>query len=56
MTAARGESDRDDLKKGEIRAMTENMFCEDRLKKYGEEAFIQHREEVRSTWNRYRKS
>lgn len=46
MTAARGESDRDDLRKGEIRAMTENMFCEDRLKKYGEEAFMQHRDEV----------
>ena len=26
--------------------MTENMICEDRLKKYGEEAFIQHRAEV----------
>lgn len=26
--------------------MTENVFCEDRLKKYGEEAFMQHRDEV----------
>lgn len=46
MTAACGESDGDELKKGEIRAMTEHVFCGDRLKKYGEEAFMQHRDEV----------